>query len=257
VKFQPARLRLLLVLAVVGWGCAGTTPAIRDHPLSAPELLSHVRQRADAIRTMEGDGLITVESPEGSLNTSFELRLKKPDSLRLDLRGPFGLRGGTLLLDRSRFLYYNAMNNTVVTGSPDSGTLRKIVRLPIEFDDALRVFSGDFPPSLTADSLQRITEHDGRALLEYRTPTGSRSYEIDEESFVITGYRVSDLQGNETVTATSSRIRLVDTLRMPKLLRILFPQGRRSLTIAYDDIRINGQTVCFFEPPSRAEHLRP
>jgi outer membrane lipoprotein-sorting protein len=257
VTYQPAELPLLLLLAAIGWGCAGSTRAIRDHPLNASELILHVQERAESIRTLQGEGLITIESPEGSLNSSFELRLKKPDSLRLDLRGPFGVRGGTLLLDRSRFLYYNATNNTVLTGSPDSGTLRKIVRLPMEFDDALRVFSGDFSTSYAADSLTHIAEHDGSVLLEYKTPTGSRTYEIDEESYIITGYYVSDLRGNELLTATSSRIHSFDALRMPKLLRILFPRDQRSLTIAYDDLQINGHTICFFDPPHRAEHLRP
>ena len=257
MKYKPAGLRLLLMLAAMGWGCGGTPSVMRDHPMSTGELLARVHERTESIRTIQGDGLITVESPEGSLNTSFDLRLKKPDSLRLDLRGPFGVRGGTLLLERSRFLFYNAVNNTVQTGSPDSGTLRKITRLPLAFDDALRVFSGDFPAVLTTDSLEQVSERDGHMFLSYRTTSGTTSYEIDEESSIVTGYHVRDPQGNETLSATSSRIRSIDTLRMPKLLRILFPQDRRSVTIAYDDLHINGSIVCFFNPPSRAERRRP
>jgi len=256
VRFPPPWPGLIL-LAAIGWGCAASHSSLRERPLSVGDLVARVRARAASIRSLVGDGLLTVESPEGALNSTFDLRLKKPDSLRLDLRGPFGVRGGTLLLDRSRFLFYNAQNNTVVTGAPDSATLRKIVRLPMEFDDALRVFSGDFPAFPGDDSLLQQTEDGDRAILVYRTSTGRKTLEIDEESYVITGYRITDPEGNETLTASASRLRDVDTLRMPKLIRILFPGERRSLTIAYDDLKVNAETVCFYQAPSRAERRQP
>ena len=234
-------------------GCSSSRSIIKERPLAPVEIFSLVHQRNTSIRTLQGDGLITVESPEGSGNGSFEVNLKKPDSLRVEFKGPFGVHVGTLLLSPRRFVYYNKMNNTATIGTPDGKTLRSMFRLKMEFEDMLHAFTGEFPTTHQDDSLIIATSRENEYILQYHTAEGEKQYIIDGDSFVVTSYRVLDSGGNEVLTASSSRIRVNDNIPVPKLVRVTFPQEKRSMTIAYDDITLNQPTSCSFPIPKQAE----
>ncbi len=239
----------LIVLA----GCAATKKATVDRTLLPGEIFSHVRDRNARVQTLQGSGLLTVESPEGSHNGSFDVRVKKPDSVRIELRGPFGVQAGTLLLSRDTFLYYNRLENVAFTGKPNGRTLRSMFRLTMRFDEVLNALTGEFPIAGEADSLIAAAADDRGYHLRYHAGGETREYDIDGESFVVTGYRVFDRDGREVLTAESSRIRMSDSIPLPKLLRVVFPEEKRSVTIAYDDITVNRPTECAFTLPQQTE----
>lgn len=234
-------------------GCAATRKTTADRSLLPGQIFSHVRDRNARVQTLQGDGLLTVESPEGSHNGSFDVRVKKPDSVRIELRGPFGVQAGTLLLSRDTFLYYNRLENVAFTGKPNGRTLRSMFRLTMRFDEVMNALTGEFPVAGDGDSLLAAGADDRSYHFRYRAGGEIREYDVDGESFIVTGYRVFDKDGKEVLSAESSRIRMSDSIPLPKLLRVVFPEEKRSVTIAYDDITINRPTECAFTLPRQAE----
>jgi len=112
--------------------------------LSAEEIIAEVTARAKAITTLKGEGEITVESHDGSTSASFDVYLKKPDSVRVEFKGPFGLRVGTLLLTKDKFILYDRTENTAIVGTPDGKTLQSLFRLKMQFEEILSAFTGEF-----------------------------------------------------------------------------------------------------------------
>ncbi len=234
-------------------GCATTRKAAVDRTLLPDQIFAEVRNRNARVQTLQGEGLLTIESPEGSHNGSFDVRIKKPDSVRIELHGPFGVQAGTLLLSRDTFLYYNRMENIALTGRPNGRTLKSMFRLTMRFDEVLDALTGEFPTAGEQDSLLATTTDDQGYHLRYRAHDETREYDVDGESFVVTGYRVFDKDGRKILNAESSRIRMSDSVPLPKLLRVVFPEEQRSVTIAYDAITINRPTECAFTLPPQAE----
>lgn len=234
-------------------GCSASKNNLREHPLAPDEIFTLVHQRNARIQTLQGDGLITVESPEGSGNGSFEVSLKKPDSLRLEFNGPFGVHVGTLLLSPRRFIYYNKINNTATIGTPDGTTLRSMFRLKMQFDDVVHAFTGEFPSARQGDSLLLSSSSENEYILHYHTPEGEKDYTVNGDAFIVTEYRLIDTGGNEILAAASSRIRVNDGVPVPRMVRVTFPQEKRSITIVYDDITLNQPTACSFNIPKQAE----
>ena len=66
---------------------------------SPSSLLSRVSARGEQIRSLEGSGTVTFESPEMAGSAFFHVSLKKPDSLLLRLEGPFGIDAGFFFLE--------------------------------------------------------------------------------------------------------------------------------------------------------------
>jgi outer membrane lipoprotein-sorting protein len=243
-------------MILLGCGCASRRDLTKEGALTLEDVLSRISARNDAITTLAGYGTITVESPEASNKGAFHVGLKKPDSVLVDLRGPFGIHVGTLLLSRKEFVFYNRMENKVIEGSPDGRTLKSVFRLRLGFDEVLRAFTGEFPMDPVRDSLLGFSVEPDAYVVRSRHAGEDREYRIDGETFIVSSYRVSDGTGNVLLTASTGRFAESSGIAVPKFLRIIFPAEHRSITIAYDDIEVNTTVECSFTPPSEAERIQ-
>lgn len=243
---------VLLASAVLCAGCAGPARVVHAPNLRSSEVLARVAERNGRIGTLRGDGSITIESPERSNNGGFDLNLRKPDSVRVEFSGPLGIRVGTLMLAREEFVFYNSLDNKAVIGAPDGATLGAMFNLTMKFDEILHAFTGEFGAVLAADSLERFSMEEGTYLLVYRAAGRTKEYRVDGETFVVTSYRLLDASGKSELTAIASDIELDGETAMPHLIRVIFPLERRSITIAYDGVKVNEPVDCAFSLPERA-----
>jgi len=78
VKWIPGAF---IASALLAAGCAAPAHATRELTLGPAQVVERVEGRSDRIRAVKGDGVLTIESPEQSGSSSFDIRLKKPDSM--------------------------------------------------------------------------------------------------------------------------------------------------------------------------------
>lgn len=237
-------------------GCAPTRQATRDRAATAEEVMRRVHERDRVIQTVRGNGSITIETLQASNSGSFDLHLRKPDSLRVELSGPFGIRVGTLMLAREQFLFYNWRENTVSIGQPDGRTLSSLFHLTLRFDEILQAFTGEFMGGIAGDSLISFTAEEDGYTLRYRYLDGTKEYRVDPDVFIVTSYRLLDASGRPTLIALASHVDTDTIVPMPRLLRVILPVERRSLTIAYDDLSLSDPVRCDFTPPPQAEVIK-
>jgi outer membrane lipoprotein-sorting protein len=233
-------------------GCATSLRAKRELTLAPDRVMEMVRQRVDAVGTLRGEGVVTIESPEESGSSSFTLNLKKPDSILVNLSGPFGIRFGTLQFTRERFVFYNYQDNYAFVGKSDGSTLHSMFNLRMTFDEVMRAFTGEFfaPGALAPDSFST----DGESyVFSYRSGGGRTEYRVDGQDWFVRSYRIIDSAGRPTLTATASEPEESDGVVAPRLLRVVFPAERRSISVAYSEIEINRDAACSFTVPKSAD----
>ena len=114
-------------------GCAGL---IKRKPLSLENItIAKLRHRIEQnnlkYRTLKADAQISVESPKVNFSAKSNINIKKPDSLLMTIKAPFGIGFGTVFIDQNQFLVYNSFDNTVYTGNPQK--LKRTQFLPIDF----------------------------------------------------------------------------------------------------------------------------
>lgn len=233
-------------------GCATTGRAKRDLTLTHPQVIDLVTRRGGQIHTLRGEGSLTIETPEQSNSSSFDLALKKPDSLLLNLSGPFGIRGGSLLFSRTEFVFYNYQDNYAFIGKSDGSTLHAMFNLRMDFDEVIRAFTGDFFSS-PADSLLSFSNDSLSYIFTYRDGVNTVEYRVDGEDYFVKSYRVIDSSGRATLTAIADEPEEVGPLVMPTLLRVIFPVERRSITVAYSDMEFDVPVRCSFTVPESAD----
>jgi hypothetical protein len=247
-------LTITLFGILFGAGCSSTRHiAATERNLPPDDVLSRTLARDHRISTLQGEGSITIESPELSNSGSFDVDIRKPDSLRVKLNGPFGIYIGTLAMSPTQFVFFNARENIATVGQPDGRTLRSIFHITLKFDEILKAFTGEFLSSLSRDSLDNFSTIEDQYVFRFRSAAGIQEYRIDPDRFAVTSYRLLDADGKPSIIAVASRFDDDREIVMPGLVRVILPAERRSVTIAYSEIKTNVPVQCSFTIPQQAE----
>jgi len=235
-------------VAVLGlFSCAPRPVAVPldTSAVDASTLVRMVQERSHRVQTLEGAGTVSFDSPEFGGTASFELSLKKPDSLLLVLEGPFGIDIGTLFVSRERYVAFNAQENVVVTGVPKASTLRAIIPFDLTFEEVLQAFSGSFRPPGPGDEVRTFSIDDKRFLVVVGCGSNTCSYWIDNVTAAVTKLEITDGSGALRVEATSSSFVEEDGAAVPRRISIWFPAEKKQIDVLYSSLSINPHSPSF------------
>ena len=254
---RPAAVLLLLV-AIVAGGCAPTASTRIAANKVTPELVHQsVRNNQDRVRSLKGSGHITVESPEIAQTGSFELLLRKPDSVLVKFEGPFGLDVGAALLTRNDFFFYNSLQNRLTSGSMSPSNLSRILRVSLTFEELLSLLSGGTFFSEDQGEPDSLSVEDDQFVLIYSHASGSRQYWIDPNSLLIAKIQHFDRQGKPIFEQRFGNFRSVDGTTLPHNVRVLQIRERRAVALFFSSIAVNTDELRFsLDVPKNAQRVR-
>jgi hypothetical protein len=125
----------------------------------------------------------------------------------------------------------------------------RVFNLDLSFDEITEGFLGSLRvPFFVEQESVAGTDH-GQYVLKATSNAGSGEFWIDAEAAVITKAAEFDALGKPTRLGSAARIGSIDGVAMPHLIRIILPQRRQSVTIAYRTIRINRPQKFHFSFP--------
>ncbi len=248
---------VLIIIVLTGlFGCAPSKKAVKERNLSYHEVLSKVDERNNRITTAKAKGTITIEDPDESNVGSFMMELVKPDSLRIDLKGPFGVRVGTFTLSQNQFIFYNRMDNTVMVGDPAGERLHSFLPIRMKTHEIINALVGEVPTLNERDTLLNFSIEKEQYTFRYASPEKLTEISIDGDVFVASSYRTTDFDGNEQIGVNVSEIEYNEDIAVPYLIRIVSQAENRSVTIVYDEIIFNKPVICSFTVPPHAKVVK-
>jgi outer membrane lipoprotein-sorting protein len=239
-------------------GCRTTsTLNLENRPITSAEVQEIARTHHTRIQSIQGEGRISVETPEIAQSGGFILTLRKPDSVLINIQGPFGIKIGSALVTRNEFSFYNSLANQLITGSTSIENLNRILHVQLSFDELLNVFAGG---GFIKDDLRAPDEtrmEDGKFVFIYTSSNTSRQYWIEPTSFYIQKVQFLDRSGKVTLEQSFNDFEYVDGIAMPYIIRITQPKSQQMLTLTYSDIMVNVDQLHFtFTIPQNAERIR-
>jgi outer membrane lipoprotein-sorting protein len=110
--------------------------------IPASRLLRKMEGNRRKIKTFQGTGTIRVKSEEFSGKTSFEILIKKPDSIKISIYGPFGIDVAHGLFSDGSVIFYDVLKNRVYTSSESTDILQTLFKIDLSFEDLLDSFTG-------------------------------------------------------------------------------------------------------------------
>jgi outer membrane lipoprotein-sorting protein len=254
---MPSRSILpLAVLIFLAQSCATNTATFTNRSVSSAEVHDAVLANQDRVQTVRGEGTISIETSTMAQSGSFMLRLRKPDSLMVNLQGPFGIKIGSALLTRDNFQFYNSLENRIYVGKTTPDNLAKVLRLHIGFDDLLRLFIGGIFQQEDMRGPDQTGVEDGQLIYVYRTNGGSHKYFVNSQNLLITKIQYLDTQGKLLSEQRYLNFQSIDSVVVPFNIRILQPTERRMVSVVYSELALNVHDLEFaFTYPKNAERV--
>lgn len=243
VMMNQRRFILCSIVAILAMGilsgCSSTRETTTDHSLSASDIITSVNAHADSIRTFSAYGNINIETPTMNQGAGFDLAVKKPDSVRIVVEGPFGITVAKALFTKERFVAYNALNNTVYEGDPSKGlqSLPMMSSIPAEvLIDALSGVRRFNNFSMEPDSFY-VT--DKFYAFVFFGKQNTSKFKIDPISMRISNVKTFNPKGELLWEETYSYRQLESGRWRPVTARIMVTEKQIALDISFDEITIN------------------
>jgi len=249
---------LVLWVIIILNGCASVPTANLAGKAISPEMVQRaVKVNRERVQSLNGSGTITVETPDIAQSGSFELMLHKPDSILVKIEGPFGIHVGAALLTRTGFVFYNSMQNQLITGSINAANLNRIFRVNLTFDELLNLFTGGSFVAGDEDNPDSLVVEDNQFVMSYGNSAGSRRYWIDPGTMLIVKIQHTDARGKLVLEERFERFRDVGDASLPRQIRLTQHQARRVVAVAFSSLAINaGDAPLVIDIPTNAERVR-
>jgi hypothetical protein len=238
-------------------GCRTTSSLnLSEHSISYSEVQEATRNHHAHIHSMVCEGRVSIETPEIAQSGSFILTLQKPDSVLITIRGPFGIKVGSALVTRTEFLFYNSLENKLITGLSSMENLNRILHVQLSFDDLLSLFAGGTFLESDFHAPDEIRVEDNQFVFVFTDAKASRKYWIDPTTLSIQKVQFLDQSGRLVLEQVFSNFEDANGFTMPYTIHVIQPKMRQRLTFSYSEILVNTETLHFtFIIPPNAERI--
>ncbi|KAB2909008.1 MAG: DUF4292 domain-containing protein [Ignavibacteriales bacterium] len=259
------KLLFLMMIALpltFSWqGCATSTESMEDDTeiidgsIKPERLVKKLEANRMKVRSLTGKGEMFVRTPEIDNSAFFQSIIKRPDSLNVNVYGPFGIELANVLVTEKDFRFYESLNNTLYTGSVDDVALQNIFKVDLAFEDLKDAFAGMV--NLTSRLYIEPTEfrfEKGYFYLSYADSVSGNvvSYKIKLDGLNLEQYTIKGKKGEVLLDAKYSDFKKFGTIMLPRMIEVRSPRLNQSLKLNYESLEINTEPVIEFSPPSDA-----
>jgi len=220
-------------------GCAGLLqkkPLSLDH-ITVAEIKHRVEQNSRKYHSMKARADISVESPRMNFSASSSIIIKKPDSIFIKIKAPFGIGVAAIFMDRNQFLMYNSFENSAYRGDTGKIPLKQFLPVDLKLAGIIQAFAGiHLIDCRDADSLAI----DRNKYLIIASRRGQlRKYWVDPKRFVVTKFELQNATRKPLLRFEYKQFEKNKQVILPKFIQIYQPTRKTRLTILYTSRKPN------------------
>ena len=257
----PGRWTLVPIIVVFTMsaisGCASVKEAVTfDRTLAYDQIIDMVNTQASKVQTFSAEGSLSINSPRMAQTAGFEVHVRRPDSVKIVVSGPFGITVGEALFTKDRFVAYSPLQNTLYNGNTSVST----------------GFMGtiDVPPAVVLDALTGVRNFDAPKtypdsfyvtrsfyIAKFSTPKGWSTYTVDPVSgHIVEVERNSNDNKTTEWRETYSYTKNENNEWQPVTTEIDIPAKKLHISIDYSAVHYNRPLPSLFIAyPNDAERV--
>jgi len=228
-------LTILILIA----GCSGVLkrkPLTLDQ-ITIAEIKHRIEQNNLKYHSMKARAQISVESPRISFVAGSNIVLKKPDSLLIKIKAPFGISAGSVFIDRNQFIVYNSFENSVYSGYSKDIALKHFLPVDLKLENIIQAFSGKHPLDFYDKDSLAIDRN--KYLIIGLKNNLKRKYWIDPQKFVVTEFQLLNEKDDTLIKLEYKQFEKKSRVFLPKLIQIFQPDQKTRVTIFYTSLEAN------------------
>lgn len=245
MKFKKITLRKILIqIFVITFliSCVPSKTAYREKILPADRLIKKLEANRRKIKTFQGTGTLNIKTPKTKAKAHFEVFLKKPDSLKFSIYGPFGIDLAQAVVSSNEFVFYDAIRNIIYKGRTDKNLLQKIFHIDLSFSEIIDAFAGAI--NLT-DKLRLQPDNynlkDNKYILSYIDSSSAKKsiFEIITNNLAIKKYKLFSPKGKLLFESKYSEFKIFNHVAIPFSTIVENKNQKRKVHITYYNINVN------------------
>ena len=132
---------IALLSVIVITSCSTEKSVSSKKVIPADRLIRKLEGNRRTIKTFHGKGVLNIRSANFKGKTSFEISVKKPDSIKISIYGPFGIDLAHGLVTKRDFIFYDVLKNRVYTGENNNQGLKSIFKIDLTFNELIDAFA--------------------------------------------------------------------------------------------------------------------
>lgn len=221
-------------------GCSTPETTVkRERIIPVNRILKRIEANRRKVKFFYGTGVLNISSPKFSGKANFEVWIKKPDSIKISVFGPFGLDVGELLVTNNGYKFYDAFKNVLYVGKDKNKVIKKFFNTKINFGDMIDAFAGSVNLS------DKLNETPGEAketeddyLFIYPGENSDAHFKIEKDKLSIVEYKL--VSGKEIELQSSyTDFDKVNSILVPHKILIKYPKANANVNIDYREIEVN------------------
>ena len=236
----------LIITAVVSIlfidGCAPAVPVQTERMISVDRLTKRLEANRRKIKTFTGAGSISIKTDELDATSSFQVEIKKPDTVKVSFFGPFGIDLAFALITQKNFEFYDAINNTFYKGKITPDVMKRILKINISFNELMDIATGSVNLSEELRSVpDKFESTDNLYKLTYTDSVSKKSdqFFIRSDELEIRQYLQNDSKGKNLFDAKYSNFRKIEDVSIPTQINVNDIANDQKIMIEYRTIEIN------------------
>ncbi len=243
-KYIP--LLIVTALVFIAGGCAPSRQVSEERVISSDRLIKKLEANRRKVKTFRGTGALNIFSPDLTAGSSFEVIVKKPDSLKVSFYGPFGIDLAHALITPQDFQFYDVINNSLYRGKMRDGIMKQILKVDFSFDELIDALAGSVnltdklriePDRFEVDGdLYRLTYLDSLKKIE-------KVYSVRADDLAISENILKQFNGNILVEGKYSRFKSYEDVPIPQEIILNDIVNKQRLKVEYRKIEINRNDV--------------
>ncbi len=235
---QKSFLLLIILPLLFLYSCSASS-SFNENDFTVSEIIESVNRNSKKLRSLKGEGLISIDSPDMSSSGSFTLSIVKPDSLYIKLEGPFGVSIAAILLERNNFTYYNIQENRVIIAPSTPTNIKAVMRVRLALDDFINGFSGSYNFIDTNSQNFSLGKIEDNLVLTQKTESETKKYFLDPVQKYIRQYIVYDAEGKEKMAVEYNSFTEEDGYYFPNKIKISRASSSEYVFLDYSSKELN------------------
>ena len=232
----------IIVLIFVFNACAPSKPTADIGLMSPDRLIKKLEANRRKIKTFDGTGSLMIVSSSINAKSSFEVLIKKPDSMKVSFYGPFGIDLAQVLITPNYFQFYDIINNTLYQGRMRKDVMKQLLKIDLPFDNIIDAFAGSV--NLTSKLRSEPDEYeavDDLFRLTYKDSVNSTNeiYLVRNDNLAITENTIQNNIGRVILEGKYSLFKDFDDVPIPYEINLEDSQNKQRMKVEYKNINVN------------------
>jgi outer membrane biogenesis lipoprotein LolB len=236
----------LFLAAAIFFSCSSSKQTEQNN-FDIRDVINSINRSGENIKSVKGNGNISLESPDGGNSGNFKINILKPDSVHLSITGPFGINVAKALITKDTFFFHDAFNNVMVTGKTTKKNIGELLRVNLSFEDIMALLS--CAPNFLRESgivpQVDMNFQDNEAVLIYKNENDIIKYFINLENKYISRRIVYSGSGKILKEEKYQNYYRKNDIWIPRSIQLSLPIEGQSLSLFFEMQDLNSDDLNF------------